>query len=202
MREQLEMLIDHACRVSDSHEVYVLGSQSALGTIQELPPDVPMSTEADLLPSDRSTETAWRINEELGEESAFYSKWGVYAEATDQVIGILPDGWESRLVDIDTKQGNVGHCLEIHDLCISKLNAGRSGKYDTTDDVDYVRKLINIGAVNPDVLRERLVATPEISPDKREGIEQRIILATSPEPLSASKAYELLRAREKRSTGH
>lgn len=40
---------------------------------------------------------------------------------------VLPEGWQERLVPIrnDNTRGATGWCLDVHDLCVSKLVAGR-----------------------------------------------------------------------------
>ena len=63
----------------------------------------------------------------IGELSSFHHTFGYYAQGVDLNTSKLPDGWESRLVEICNENTNdvSGLCLEIHDLIVSKLYAGR-----------------------------------------------------------------------------
>lgn len=63
----------------------------------------------------------------LGEASMFHATFGYYAQGVVESTAILPQGWESRLVRLETPATNgvVAWCLEVHDLWISKAVAGR-----------------------------------------------------------------------------
>ena len=58
----------------------------------------------------------------IGELSSFHHTFGYYAQGVDLNTSKLPDGWESRLVEICNENTNAvsGLCLEIHDLIVSK----------------------------------------------------------------------------------
>ena len=64
----------------------------------------------------------------------------------------LPAGWSDRLVPLanDNTGGSIGWCLEVHDLAVSKLVAGRE------KDLDFLRVLVRAHMVNPVVLAERV----------------------------------------------
>jgi hypothetical protein len=70
----------------------------------------------------------------------------------DDTTATLPAGWSDRLVPLANANtgGATGWCLEVHDLAVSKLVAGRD------KDLDFVRVLVRERMVDPTVLRERV----------------------------------------------
>jgi hypothetical protein len=153
-RDQLEHLIRAAGRVLEAEEVIVIGSQAILASVPSgLPPEAVRSIEADILPIDDPDETkADLIDGLLGEASAFQETHGIYAQGVGQHTARLPEGWEDRLVALrnDNTGGITGWCLEPHDVCISKLLAGRS------KDTEFCRALIRSRVVEPATLLDRL----------------------------------------------
>ena len=76
---------------------------------------------------------------------------------------MLPAGWKERLVPIRNENtgGGTGLCLEVHDLAVSKLVAGRE------KDLRFVAGLLRHRLAKPEVIRDRLETTP-IPIDRRE----------------------------------
>ena len=68
---------------------------------------------------------------------------------------VLPAGWRERLVPVRNANtgGGSGLCLEVHDLAVSKLVAGRE------KDTGFLAGLFRHRMVNSDTLRERLAHT-------------------------------------------
>ena len=95
------------------------------------------------------------IDGALGELSLFHETHGFYVHGVSIESATLPCGWEERTIPVQHAQatrGNVGHCLESHDLAVSKLVAYRD------KDRDFVRTLLVEELVNVDVLRERIAS--------------------------------------------
>jgi len=67
----------------------------------------------------------------------------------------------------DNTGGVTGRCLEPHDVCVSKLLAGR------LKDNEFSQALIRAGVVEPATLLERLERT-DATPDERRSIEVMI----------------------------
>jgi hypothetical protein len=153
-RDQLEHLIRAAGRVLETDEVIVIGSQAVLASVAAgLPPEAVRSIEADILPIDDPDETkADLIDGLLGEASAFQETHGIYAQGVGQRTARLPAGWQDRLVALHNENtgGVTGWCLEPHDICVSKLLAGRP------KDTAFCRALIGSGVVEPTTLLDRL----------------------------------------------
>ncbi len=74
-----------------------------------------------------SEEKAETVEAVIGELSSFHDTFGYHAQGVDHTTSKLPEGWETRLTEICNRNTNgiSGLCLEIHDLIISKLYAGR-----------------------------------------------------------------------------
>ncbi|MGH9066621.1 MAG: DUF6036 family nucleotidyltransferase [Acidimicrobiales bacterium] len=153
-RDQLEHLIRAAGDILGVTEVTVIGSQAILGTFPTgLPEAAVRSREADLLPSDDPEGAkADLVEGALGEGSPFQESFGVYADGVGEHTARLPRGWRDRLVPVcnDNTNGVTGWCLEPHDLCVSKLLAGRP------KDHDFCRALVRAGLVDPELLLDRL----------------------------------------------
>jgi len=153
-REQLEHLIRSAGTISGDDEIVVIGSQSILGQFPEAPADLLRSMEADLYPKNRP-ELADLIDGSIGEGSPFHTTFGYYAQGVGVQTAVLPRGWQERVVVVRSAatRGTSGLCLEVHDLVISKLVAGRE------KDMEFGRVAANHGLVDVGILRARLAET-------------------------------------------
>ena len=155
-RDQLEHAIRAACDVADDTELIIFGSQAILGEHPDAPPDLRASVEVDVQPRNRP-EAVDMIDGALGELSLFHETHGFYVHGVSIESATLPCGWEKRTIPVQhpqATQGNVGHCLESHDLAASKLVAYRD------KDRDFVRTLLVEELVNVDVLRKRITSLP------------------------------------------
>ena len=137
-RKQLEHAIRAACYVSDDTEIWIFGSQAILGEFPDAPESVRTSIEVDVQPKNHP-DTTDIINGALGELSLFHQTHGFYVHGMPIASVCMPAGWEKRVIrvydEIETR-GNTGWCVEVHDLCASKLVAYRD------KDRDFVRSLL------------------------------------------------------------
>ncbi len=144
----------------------VIGSQSILGTYNEyeLPVESTYSEEADVIPlfDDAEGSRSTQIDGAIGEWTQFHDTFGYYAQGVDRRTALLPDGWAGRLVPIRNENTEyfTGWCLDVHDLCSSKLLANRD------KDREFVRALIRDDLVLVSTIRERINAT-EYDPKRR-----------------------------------
>jgi len=163
-RRQLEHIIGAAATIASDDEIIVVGSQSILGQFPNAPADLRVSVEADVWP--RNHPERWElIDGTIGELSPFHEAFGYFAQGVGPETAVLPDGWEDRLVRIESPstRGAVGLCIEVHDLVISKYVAERE------KDLGFVRTAIGHGLVDRETLLERLESTP-ISEERRQRI--------------------------------
>jgi hypothetical protein len=159
-RPQLEHIIRAAAGTADVQDIVVIGSQAILGTYPDAPAELTQSMEADVFPKD-DPERAIVIDGAIGEESLFHQTFGYYAHGVGESTAILPDGWRDRLVKVQrgTATDAVGWCLDVHDLAVSKLAAGRE------KDLDFVRALLRSKLARADTIRERLGCVHGLSPE-------------------------------------
>jgi hypothetical protein len=118
-----------------------------LGQFPQAPDELLISIEADVFslrdPADNDL-----IDGSIGEGSPFHQTFGYYAHGVSQETAILPAGWRERLIPVHNENtgSGTGLCLEIHDLAVSKLVAGRE------KDLNFISGL----------LRHRLAQVPTI----------------------------------------
>lgn len=159
-RAELEHLVRSACAITNQDGILIIGSQSVLGTYSEyeLPEDTTLSIEADFVPlhDDDAESLSMLIDATIGEMSIFQDTFGYYAQGVGKRTAVLPPGWASRLVPIPNEHTNyyTGWCLEVHDLCSSKLLANRD------KDRAFVQALVTHDLVSVSTIRERVLDTP------------------------------------------
>jgi len=161
-RPQLEHVIRAAAGITGAKEFVIIGSQAVLGQFPNAPEELLISVEADIF-SPRSPADADLIDGSIGEGSPFHQTFGYHAHGVGEETAILPAGWKDRLVLIRNENtgGGTGLCLEVHDLAVSKLVAGRE------KDLDFIRALLHHRLANRDLIRDRLHVTP-ISPERHD----------------------------------
>lgn len=133
----------------------MIGSQAILGQFPSAPEEFLQSHAADVF-SLTDPDAAVLIDGSIGESSPFHATFGYYAHGVGEETAILPAGWKDRLIRVKSAatQAATGLCLEVHDLAISKLVAGRE------KDLASVTGLVRHGMSSPETLRSRLMAMP------------------------------------------
>ena len=153
-RTQLEHIIRAAAGNADADDIIVVGSQAILGSFPDAPAELLESMEADVFPRDKPHDSIL-IDGGIGELSPFHETFGYYAHGVDETTATLPEGWRERLVPIrnENTRGATGWCLEVHDLAVSKLVAGRE------KDLAFIAALFRHKLATPDLVREHLAQT-------------------------------------------
>jgi hypothetical protein len=147
-KQQLDHVLRAAGRITGEKQFVIIGSQSLHGTYPDLPDDIVLSAEVDLIAAKTRERTEW-LNV-IGVHSPFHESFGYYADPVDETTATLPKGWKGRLVNLppgDT-EGVRGLCLDPHDLAVAKYVTRRD------KDVAFNRELARRGIVQ----RERLLA--------------------------------------------
>jgi hypothetical protein len=187
-RAALEHILRAAAAVANEHEIVVIGSQVAavLGQFPNAPESLLVSIEADVFPRHAPGKSDL-IDGAIGELSMFHQTFGYYAHGVDDTTATLPAGWEARLVPIrnENTAGATGWCLEVHDLAISKLVAGRD------KDMHFLRVLLREQMATAAGMRDRLRTLP-MPPDRMELLEQRL-LRLEPASLGDGPSQDALR---------
>lgn len=168
-RAALEHILRAAAAVANEHEIVVIGSQAVLGQFPNAPEALLVSIEADVFPRHAPDKSAL-IDGAIGELSMFHQTFGYYAHGVDDTTATLPAGWAQRLVPIHNENtaGATGWCLEVHDLAISKLVAGRE------KDIGFLRVLLRENMAQAALMRDRL-RTLSMSSEHMELLQQRLL---------------------------
>lgn len=173
----MEHIIRASGEIAKVQKVIILGSQSVLGQYPELSHKTDdsesckimiRSMEADIMIPE-SGEKVELVETIMGELSSFHDTFGYYAQGVDHTTSNLPEGWEERLVRIRNENTNniSGLCLEIHDLIISKLYAGRE------KDAEFFYAAVKLGLLSKKTLLNRLHKTL-MSEERRNVIEREV----------------------------
>jgi len=94
-------------------------------------------------------ELASQLGTALGKDSPFAKTTGVYADPLPPDLPMVPVKWEQRLVTY--RVANVtARCLEIHDLIVTKLAAGRLKDYE------FIAAVLVAKLARPDEVQRRV----------------------------------------------
>jgi hypothetical protein len=165
-KQQLDHVLRAAGRTGEKQFV-IIGSQSLHGKYPDLPDDIVLSAEVDLIASKARDRTEW-LNA-IGVHSPFHESFGYYADPVDEKTATLPKGWKGRLINLpagDT-EGVRGLCLDPHDLAIAKYVARRE------KDMAFNRELARRAIVTREKLLSLLKQTP-VGDEVRERISADI----------------------------
>lgn len=170
-RRQFAHTVRAAAAVLGVDEVLVIGSQAAHASIDKVFPAVHRSIETDIAAlNDRDGKLADLIDGSIGEMSVFQETYGYYAQGVEPATAILPAGWKRRLVPFRSPETNgvTAHCLELHDLWVSKAMAGRP------KDREFCEELLKRRLVTQRTLRDRLKSIKG-QPEAKTAIAQKWI---------------------------
>ena len=159
-RRELEHIIRAAAATIDGRDIVVIGSQAIHGSLAQASAEFTESMGADVFPK-QDPRLSIVIENAIGELSMFHDTFGYYAHGVDQTTATLAPGWQDRLVRLESPRtmGAVGWCLELHDLAVGKLAAGRDKHFA------YVEAMLRRSLIGPDLVRERLNQTADLRPD-------------------------------------
>lgn len=119
-------LIQRVKDVTGLSEPVIVGSHCIYAVTDFVPDIVARSVEADFLLGPFGIELMQKVNQELGITSVFFKQSGYYADGLGLATVVLVPGWESRLQLLEDKAGQVvARCLDLHDVAVSKMMAGR-----------------------------------------------------------------------------
>ena len=153
-KSQFEAVLIAAAKVSGEKQFVVVGSQSVHAHTDSAPVEVLISKECDIWPKGREEKLAV-VEETLGQRSAYFTEHGVYVDAVEPGLILLPTGWERRLKPFQA--GDVtAWCLEVNDLVVSKLNAGRLKDYE------FINAVLRIRLADFDEIVKRIESFPDL----------------------------------------
>lgn len=149
-RYQLEHALRAASDITGESDFVVVGSSALLGSYPDAPPELTVSLDVDVYPRGNPA-AAGQLNA-ISEMSVFHQTHGFWVDPVGPETAIVPPGWEERLVPVHNAntRAATGWCLEVHDLAVSKLFAGR------TKDIEFVRLLFRNSLVTQSKIQERI----------------------------------------------
>lgn len=157
-KAHLEHVLRAAKEICEDDEFFVIGSQSLHGKYPDLPDEILVSMEVDLIAKNHPRNTE-RLNN-IGMGSPFHESFGYFADPVDFATAVLPRDWKNRLVHLKTTSaanGAKAYCLEPHDLAVAKIVAWRE------KDRIVLRELLARKLIDPD----RILALVEKVPAPR-----------------------------------
>ncbi len=163
-REEFEHVLRASAAIVDD-ELVVIGSQAVLAQFPNAPDALLRSLEVDVFPR-RDPDRAAEIDGAIGDGSRFHDTYDYYAHGVGPETVIAPAGWEDRLVKLEVPATGskdrtvVAWCLEVHDLVLAKLAAGRP------HDLEFAEEAIRSGLVDP----EQLDLGLQLMPDRHLGV--------------------------------
>jgi hypothetical protein len=175
-REHFEHVVTAAAEIAGD-EIVVIGSQAVLGQYPDAPGALLVSLEVDVFPRSQP-ERAEEIDGAIGDGSRFHETYGYYAHGVGPEAAVAPAGWQERLVRVDLpglgrrQQTVTVWCLEVHDLVLAKLAAGRSR------DFEFAEEALRARLVDCDQLRLGVDLMPEshreLTRERLEGLAARV----------------------------
>jgi hypothetical protein len=150
-KAKLEIILRAAGKIACDKDFFLFGSQSLRAVCPRYPQDLPKTLEADLYP--RHHPQAWiLLNKEMGRDSKFFRRHGVFLDCVDPGLATLADGWTERLIPFRTPRtaGVTAWCLDPNDLFASKLAASRP------KDQLFLRVMLRRKLARPDIVRLRI----------------------------------------------
>jgi hypothetical protein len=127
-RPQLEAALRAAAETVGCQELVLAGSQANFGHTDDVPVEVLISEACDIWRRG-SDEQLTHITPTLGKNSPYHHDHGVFVDTVPPGLVLLPNGREARLTPLQV--GDItAWCLDVNDLVVSKLNAGRLKDYE------------------------------------------------------------------------
>jgi hypothetical protein len=154
-RVQLQHIILEIGKRFALTEVFVIGSSAILAVLPDPPEGILTATrDVDIIPPNGDERMADRISFVIGEASPFDVEYGYHAQGVSfKTPTYAPSGWQARTVDVPVGK-IVAHCMEPHDVVLSKLGAGRE------KDLEFASAAAALGLVERSVLFSRLSLVP------------------------------------------
>ena len=166
-RSEFEHTIRAAGAILGTDKIMVIGSQAIHASVDVKIPEAERSIETDISAfHDPDGSKADLIDASIGELSAFQDTFGYYAQGVTPKTALLPTGWKKRLVPYQSASTNgiTAHCLELHDLWLSKAAAYRD------KDIAFCQALVKRKLVQEKTLMSR-VKTMDIAATHKTSIQ-------------------------------
>jgi hypothetical protein len=137
-------------------EIFVISSSAILAVLPDPPAGALTATrDVDIIPlNDEQERIADQISFVIGEASPFDIEHGYHAQGVSLRTPVYaPRDWQARTIALPVGK-IVAHCMEPHDLVLSKLGAARD------KDLEFARAAAALSLVEQSVLLSRLGLVP------------------------------------------
>ncbi len=128
-----------------------------------------MTDEVDLYPRHHAEQSG--LLNAIGRYSSFHNTHGFSVDPVGPETARLPTGWEERLIPVSTPNTNgaVGWCLEVHDVAVSKLFAGRQ------KDHQFVQILLDHQLAERHTIQKRIRMVPNVEHSQIQSAEAALL---------------------------
>lgn len=167
--KEIAILLGEA-RAQIKHSEYVIiGSLSVLGLANstDIPARMTMSNDVDCYPSG-DPGRVFELPPTLGQESDFAREHGYYLDPVSPRLPTLPDGWESRLIEVKLDNGILLKCLEPNDAAISKYARGE------VRDQEWIRAGLEASILSMATIKHRLQFTLFLDDGEERASKERV----------------------------
>ena len=151
--EDVEKLLLQAALLTNHRHFVIGGSLCILGAVMHPPPSMVLSRDLDFYPKFDPGRGAIEIASQLSASSAFFDENGIYADPITPQLLSLPDGWETRLLQVPLKAGVVAWFIEPNDVVVGKLMRGEE------NDLRWTAAGIKEGVIDLEMVETRLGLT-------------------------------------------
>lgn len=155
--EDIEQVLISASQISNHRRFVIAGSLCVIVAVMRPPAEMSMSRDLGMYPQLDPGRCFVEIAAQLGEGSDFHKTHGFYADPITPKLLASPEGWEARLAPISFPSGVVGYFMDPNDVAVGKLVRAQE------NDIQWVSAGLNEGIVNPEIIRQRLRATSNIT---------------------------------------
>lgn len=150
--------VDHMLRAASAilktERFVLIGSGSAIATQPRLPLAMMLTSEIDIYPDGEADpqELSEILSATIGQLSPFHKTFGYYVDGVGPETATLAEGWRERLIPYTSPDapGVTALCLELTDLAVAKLCAGRE------KDIAWLRAAFGAGLLTRSAIERRL----------------------------------------------
>ena len=148
--EDIAVLLTAAAKLCNHRQFVVAGSLSVIGSVLEPPASMVTSLDVDFYPRNDPDRGFVEIASALSEHTPFSKEHGFYADPIHPRMLTLPEGWESRLVQVPLSSGVVAWFVDVVDAAAGKLTRGAD------NDLRWVRAALAARLFSSNLLRDRI----------------------------------------------
>ena len=153
-RAGVDHMLRAAAAIAQRDRFVMIGSGSAIATQPRLPLAMMLTSEIDIYPDGEAdpSDLSELIATAIGRDSQFHRTFHYYVDGVGPETATLAEGWRERLIPYTSPDapGVTALCLELTDLAVAKLCAGRE------KDILWLRAAFGAGLLTRAAIERRL----------------------------------------------